>query len=79
MGPGTRIARFVRSLLLLAVIVVGAPWALTAVARARFGGPSPLHGVLGPADLDAERIRRALADRLSEIKKASNRRVRFLI
>ena len=47
-------------------LAAGVPWALTAAARARFGGGAPLHGVPAPADWEASRIRAALSDRLTD-------------
>lgn len=51
---------------LLTVVVVGIPWGLVTVARARFGGGAPFHGVPGPAEWDATRVRAALTDQLTE-------------
>lgn len=66
MSTGTRVARFVRSVVCLAILVVAIPWALLAAARARFGGASPLHGVPAPSEWGLGRIRDAFTDRLTE-------------
>ena len=63
---GSRLAALVRSLALVAVLVVGVPVALILAARARFGGGAPLRGVPAPADWEASRIKAALTDRLTE-------------
>jgi hypothetical protein len=62
----TAVIAFGRSLVLLVAISVLAPWGLVEAARARFGGASPLRGVVGPADWDLGAIGRALTDRLTE-------------
>ncbi len=63
---GSGAVAFTRALALIAVLVVGAPSALVAAARARFDGGSPLHGVASPADWQADRIKEALTDRLTD-------------
>ena len=57
---------FLRSLALLAVVLVGAPIALIAAARSRFDGGAPFHGVPSPTDWEFARIRAALTDRLTD-------------
>ncbi len=62
----SRIAPLLRSIGLLALVVIALPWALIAGARARFGGASPLHGVPSPTDWDLSRIVSVLTSRLTE-------------
>lgn len=63
---GSRIAQFVRSLVVLAALAAGVPSALLWAARSRFGGGSPFAGVPSPADWEWARIRATLTDRLTE-------------
>lgn len=63
---GGRAAAFVRSLALLGVLLVGVPAALIAIARARFGGASPLHGVPPPSAWSFADVREAVTDRIPE-------------
>ena len=65
-GVVTRLLLFARSLGLLALLVVGLPWALVLAARERFGGAAPFHGVPSPADWSLDRVRTALTERLTE-------------
>ena len=65
-GVATRLLVFPRSVLLVAVVAAGIPALLVWVARERFGGGSPFHGVAGPADWSGDRIRSSLTDRLTD-------------
>ena len=61
-----RAVAFLRSVVLLVVLVVGVPWALIAASRSRFGGAAPLHGVSSPTDWRFAEIEQALTDRLTD-------------
>lgn len=63
---GAKFTAFARSMLLIALIVVAAPWGLTAAARARFGGGSPLHGVGSPSTWSLDSVTSALGQRLTD-------------
>jgi DNA-binding SARP family transcriptional activator len=63
---GSGALAFVRSLSVFAIFSVVIPWGLMAMARARFGGSGPLHGVTFPAGWDTDRVRAALTDRLTD-------------
>ncbi len=65
-GGASSAAAFARSIALLALLVIGLPWLLVVATRERFGGALPLHGVPGPAAWELDRIRGALADRLTD-------------
>lgn len=51
-AAGSRWARFTASLVTVVGLVTVVPWALVAVARYRFGGASPLHGITVPDGWD---------------------------
>ena len=63
---GSHVVALSRSIALIIALFVGLPWALVAASRARFGGAAPLQGVPAPGDWQADRIKRALIDRLTE-------------
>ena len=64
--PSSKLGALLRSLALLALLVFGVPTLLIVAALERFGGGAPLHGVASPVDWDADRIKSALTDRLTD-------------
>lgn len=63
---GHSVVRALGALGLVAMLVVGFPWALMGVARARFDGPAPWTGVAPPNTWTWSKAQDALTDRLSE-------------
>ena len=62
----SKIAAFVRALVLLALVAVIAPWMLIAAARARFDGPTPWSAMPPVDEWSLSTVKGALTDRLSE-------------
>jgi LysM repeat protein len=62
----TRSLTFIRSLLILLLVVGAAPIALVAVGEWRFGSGSPMHGVPGPDQWSASGLRAVLAEPLTD-------------
>ena len=60
-----RVVAFTRSLLIVIVVGVVVPMALTAAGRWRFGGASPLHGAPAPGAWSSEDLRALLAEPLT--------------
>src|SRR5690606_7597898 len=56
--------RLLRSVLLLGLLLVGVPATLIAIATARFGGGSPLHGLPSPGEWSD--VQGALTERLPD-------------